>query len=110
MDNVLSLDEYLQSLPVDMCDGTLLAKLQVQMNNDELAFCAELPARYDVNAMLSVIQRWREIRDITQKAVRVYAWAVSAEVEKAMCNLISRQDNMYLSILPTFTIRRELNV
>ncbi len=103
----VTIDDYFETLVRD--DRNILfslSKLNIQPG-DQVEIISEIPARLDIDLIVSKVQRWKEILNMYKCKLRVYAWVYRDDVEKYLLNLTQNCDSIYVTTMP-YTLR-ELN-
>lgn len=94
------LDEKIRQCLKDSPDIVRRVAKRSPAKGSTVELVTELPAVNDVDILIGMAMRWREIADMFDCKLRVYAWCYTDEVEKWILQCVQNSSKIFVTVLP----------
>lgn len=94
-------EEHLEML-VDDCHDIVrvLKNYNYFEGADQIEIMATLPSAINIDVFIGMVNRWRELQEMYDKPLRIYAYSYNSQVEKMFMRLIQEHDKILLTPIP----------
>lgn len=93
--------EHLEMLIEDCSDIVRVLKNYNYFEDLEIVeIMATMPSAVNVDVFIATVNRWRELQQMYNKPLRVYAYSYNPTVEKMFMQLIQPHEQIFLTPIP----------